>query len=139
MLKSLLLSERKLVYAILGVKLKCMKDVFLMKLNVICNAEDRFSVLELFCRANHVRASMHKITSLELLRTLMLCLLQLSKRRESKATDAEKLLLSERKLVYAILGVKLKYERCLFLMKLNVICNAEDRFSCFRDFAAQVI
>ncbi len=58
---------------------------------------------------SHVRASMHKITSLELLRTLMLCLVQLSKRRESKATDAEKLLLSERKLVYAILGVKLKY------------------------------
>ncbi len=51
-----------------------------------------FHVLELFCRASRVRASMHKITSLELLRTLMLCLVQLSKRRESKATDAEKLL-----------------------------------------------
>ncbi len=37
-------------------------------------------------------ASIQKITSLELLRTLMLCLVQLSKRRESKATDAEKLL-----------------------------------------------
>ncbi len=84
--------------------------------------------------AVHVRASMHKITSLELLRTPMLCLVQLSKRRESKATDAEKLLLSERKLVYAILGVKLKYMKDVFLMKLNVICNAEDRFSCFRAF-----
>ncbi len=63
-----------------------------MKLNVICNAEDRFSCFRAFCRASHVRASMHKITSLELLRTLMLCLVQLSKRRESKATDAEKLL-----------------------------------------------
>ncbi len=51
-----------------------------------------FMCLELFCRASHVRASMHRITSLELLRTLMLCLVQLSKRRESKATDAEKLL-----------------------------------------------
>ncbi len=50
-----------------------------------------FHVLEI-CSASHVRASMHKITSLELLRTLMLCLVQLSKRRESKATDAEKLL-----------------------------------------------
>ncbi len=48
-----------------------------------------------FLQSNHVRASMHKITSLELLRTLMLCLVQLSKRRESKDTDAEKLLLSE--------------------------------------------
>ncbi len=87
-----------------------------------------FHVLELFCRASHVRASMHKITSLELLRTLMLYLVQLSKRRESKATDAEKLLLSERKLVYAIIRVKLKYMKNLFLMKWNVICNAEDRF-----------
>ncbi len=33
-------------------------------------------VLELFCRASHVRASRH--TSLELLRTLMLCLVQVS-------------------------------------------------------------
>ncbi len=77
-----------------------------MKLNVICNAEDRFHVLELFCRASHVRASMNRITSLELLRTLMLCLVQLSK---CKATDAERLLLSERKLLNAILRVKLKY------------------------------
>ncbi len=51
-----------------------------------------FHVLELFCRASHVRASMHRITSLELLRTLMLCLVQLSKWRECKATDAEKVL-----------------------------------------------
>ncbi len=82
---------------------------FLMKWNVICNVEDRFwCVLELFCRASHVRASMHRITGLELLRTLMLCLVQLSKWRESKATDAEKLL-NERKLLNAILRVTLKY------------------------------
>ncbi len=118
-----------------------------------------FHVLELFCRASHVRASMHRITSLELLSTLMLCLVQLSKwermqgqgcwkasfsvrevaksffaeqvmlelqcteslfraskntnavfsatkqMKECKATDAEKLLLSERKLLNAILRV----------------------------------
>ncbi len=70
-----------------------MKGVFfLMKWNVICNAEDSFHVLQLFCRASHVRASMHRIASLELLRTLMLCLLQQSKWRDCKATDAEKLL-----------------------------------------------
>ncbi len=68
------------------------EDFFLMKWNVICNAEDRFSCVRAFCRASHVRASMHRITSLELLRTLMLCLVQLSKWRECKATDAEKLL-----------------------------------------------
>ncbi len=38
----------------------------------------------------------------------MLCLVQLSKWRECKATDAEKLL-SERKLLNAILRVTLKY------------------------------
>ncbi len=51
-----------------------------------------FHVLELFCRASHVRASMHRITSLELLSTLMMCLVQLSKWRECKAKDARKLL-----------------------------------------------
>ncbi len=58
-----------------------------MKLNVICNAEDRFS---------YVRTSMLRITSLELLKTLNLCLVQLSK-------------LTERKAEYAILIVNLKY------------------------------
>ncbi len=53
----------------------------------IFNAEDRFSCVRAFCRASHVRASMHRITSLELLRTLMLCLVQVS---NCKATDAEK-------------------------------------------------
>ncbi len=81
-----------------------------------CKAKDAEKLLsqwekvanELFCRASHVRASMHRITGLDLLRTLMLCLVQLSKWRESKATDAEKLL-SERKLLNAILRVRLKY------------------------------
>ncbi len=65
-----------------------------------------FHVLELFCRASHVRASMHRIT-LELLRTNAV-FSATSKWRECKATDAEKLL-SERKLLNAILRLKLKY------------------------------
>ncbi len=77
-----------------------------MKLNVICNAEDRFSCVRAFCRASHVRASMHRITSLELLRTLMLCLVQVS---NCKATMLKSLFLRERKLLNAILRVKLKY------------------------------
>ncbi len=44
----------------------------------------------------------------------MMCLVQLSKWRECKATDAEKLLLSERKLLNAILRVKLKYMKDVF-------------------------
>ncbi len=51
-----------------------------------------FHVLELYCRASHVRASMNRITSLELLRTLILCLVQQRKSRECLAKDAEKLL-----------------------------------------------
>ncbi len=74
-----------------------------------------FHVLELFCRASHVRASMHKITSLELLRTLMLCLVQLSKRRESKDTDAEKLLSQWEKVGLCNYKSKTQvHERCFF-------------------------
>ncbi len=116
------------------IKLKYIKDVsFSWNEMLFAMQKSDFHVLDLFCRASHVRASMHRITSLELLRTLMLCLVQLSKLRECKATDAEKLLsqwekvakcnfksnalarprmlksffLSERKLQNAILGVML--------------------------------
>ncbi len=82
---------------------------FFMKWNVICNAEDRFSCLELFCRASHVRASMHRITGLDLLRTLMLFLVQLSKWRECKAKDAEKLLSQWEKVAKCNFKSKLKY------------------------------
>ncbi len=99
---------------------------FLMKWNVICNAEDRFSCLELFLRAKNTNA-------LEL-RTLMLCLVQLSKWRECKATDAEKLLSQWEKVLNAILRVSSSTWKMFLFMKWNVICNAEDRFSCVRAF-----
>ncbi len=118
---------------------------FLMKLMLFALQKTDFHVLELFCRASHVRASMHRITNLELLRTLMLCLVQLSKLRECKATDAEKLLsqwekvakcnfksnalarprmlksffLSELKLLNAILRVKLKYMKDVFSYEIK--------------------
>ncbi len=134
MLKSFFLSERNVAKCNFKSKAQVHERCFfLMKWNVICNAEDRFSCVRAFCRASHVRASMHRITSLELLRTLMLCLVQLSKWRECKATDAEKLLSQWEKLLNAILRVKLKYMK-FFFMKWNVICNAEDRFSCVRAF-----
>ncbi len=100
-----------------------------MKWNVICNAEDRFSCVRAFLEQEHI------ITSLELLRTLMLCLVQLSKWRECKATDAEKLLSQWEKVAKCNFKSKAQvHERCFFLMKWNVICNAEDRFSCVRAF-----
>ncbi len=110
MLKSFFLSERKLLNAILRVKLKYMKDVsFSWNEMLFAMQKTDFHVLELFCRASHVRASMHRITSLELLRTLMLCLVQLSKWRECKATDAEKLLSQWEKVAKCNFKSKLKY------------------------------
>ncbi len=98
-----------------------------MKWNVICNAEDRFSCVRAFLELENT------ITSLELLRTLMLCLVQLSKWRECKATDAEKLLSQWEKVAKCNFKSKAQvHERCFFLMKWNVICNAEDRFSFVR-------
>ncbi len=83
-----------------------MKDVYFSCNEMLFSMQKSdFHVLELFCRASHVRASRHRITSLKLLRTLMLCLMQLSK---CKATDAESFFLSERNLLNAILRVKLK-------------------------------
>ncbi len=65
-----------------------MKDVsFSWNKMLFAMQKTDFHVLELFCRASHVRATMHRITSLELLRTLMLCLVQVS---NCKATNAEK-------------------------------------------------
>ncbi len=80
-----------------------------MKLNVICNAEDRFSCFRAFCRASHVRASMHKITSLELLRNTNALFSATSKEEKARPQMLKSFSLSERKLVYAIIRVKLKY------------------------------
>ncbi len=52
---------------------------------------------------------MHKITSLELLRTPILCLVQLSKLRECEATDAQKLLCQSEKVAKCNLKSKLNY------------------------------
>ncbi len=80
MLKSFFLSERKLLNAILRVKFKYKKDVsFSLNEMLFAMQKTDFHVLELFCRASHVRASIARIASLELLRTLMLCLLQMKR------------------------------------------------------------
>ncbi len=88
--EKLLSQWEKVAKCNLRVMLKYMKDVsFSWNLMLFGNVEDRFSCVRAFYRASHVRASMHRITSLELLRTLKLCLMQLRKWRECKATDAE--------------------------------------------------
>ncbi len=73
---------------------------------------------------------MHKNTSLELLRTPILCLVQLSKLRECESTDAQKLLSQSEKVAKCNFKSKAQlHEIFFFLMKLTVFCNAEDSIS----------
>ncbi len=127
--ESFFLSERKVLNAILRVQLKYMKDVsFLWNEMLFAMQKTDFHVLELFCRASHVRASMHRITSLELLRTLMMCLVQLSKWRECKAKDAEKLLSQWEKVAKCNFKSNAQSTWKRFLShEMNIICNAEDQ------------
>ncbi len=60
--------------------------------------------------------------------------LKLSKWRECNATDAKKLLSQWEKVANAILRVKLKYMKDVYFSWNEIICNAEDRFSCVRPF-----
>ncbi len=70
---------------------------------------------------------MHKNTSLELVRTQILCLVQLSKLRECESTDAQKLLSQSEKVAKCNFKSKAQlHEKLFFLMKLTVFCNAED-------------
>ncbi len=78
MLKNIFLSEKKLLNAILRAKLKHEKCFFLMKWTVFCNAEDRFHEFELFAEKVILELKCTK-SLLELLRTPILCLVQLSK------------------------------------------------------------
>ncbi len=93
-----------------------------------------FHVLELFCRASHVRASMHRITSLELLRTLKLCLMQLRKWRECKAKMLKSFFLSERKLLNAILRVTLKYMKMFLSHEMKCYLQCRRQIFMFRAF-----
>ncbi len=62
------------------------------------------------------------------LRTLMLCLVQLNKWRESQATDAEKVLSQWEKGAKCNLRVQLKYMKIFFFMKWNVIAMQKTDF-----------
>ncbi len=80
-----------------------------MKWTVFCNAEDRFSwCLSFFAEKVILELNMHKITSLELLRTPILCFSATKQIWECEATDAQNIFLSEKKLLNAILRAKLK-------------------------------
>ncbi len=117
-----------LLNAILGVKAqKHEKCFFLMKWNVFCNAEDRFSwvwdflaekvILELNC-TNHFFIASKNTNSVFSAND------EVASHGCSKTSS-----LSEKKLLNAILRVKAQNMKSFFLMKWNVFCNAEDRFS----------
>ncbi len=98
-----------------------------MKWNVICNAEDRFSCLELFLRAKNTNAVRAKNTNAVFSATKQMKRMQghgcwkgsFSVRESAKCNFK---------------STAQVHERCFFFMKWNVICNAEDRFSCVRAF-----
>ncbi len=76
---------------------------------------------------------MHRITSLELLRTnAVFSATKQMKRMQGhgcwKASQWEKVAKCNFKSKAQV------HERCFFLMKWNVICNVEDRFWCVRAF-----
>ncbi len=65
----------------------------------------------------------------------MMCLVQLSKWRECKAKDAEKLLSQWEKVAKCNFKSNAQvHERCFFLMKWNVICNGRRQIFMFRAF-----
>ncbi len=104
------LSERKVLNAILRVQLKYMKDVsFSWNEMLFAMQKTDFHVLELFCRASHVRASRHRITSLQLLKTLMIVFSATKQMKRMQGQGAEKLLSQWEKVLNAILRVTLKY------------------------------
>ncbi len=77
---------------------------------------------------------MHKITSLELLRTPILCLVQLSKWWECEATDAQKLLSQSEKVPKCNFKSKLNYMKIFFLMKWTVFAMQKTDFHEFELF-----
>ncbi len=100
-------SERKLLNAILRVKLKYMKDVSSHEMKCYLQCRRQIFMFRAFLRA--------KNTNLLELRTLMLCLVQLSKWRECKAKDAEKLLSQWEKVAKCNFKSNAQvHERCFF-------------------------
>ncbi len=92
-----------------------------------------FHVLELFCRASHVRAQCTE----SLVRASKNTNAVFSATKQMKRMQGHGCWKAFSVRESAKCNFKSKaqvHERCFFLMKWNVICNAEDRFSCVRAF-----
>ncbi len=83
---------------------------------------------------------MHKNTSLELLRTPILCSVQLSKLRECEATDAQKLISQSEKVLNVILRAKLNYMKHFSSNEMNCFLQCRrQHFMSLSLFAEKVI
>ncbi len=103
---------------------------FLMKWNVICNAEDIFHVLEHFCRV--VMLELQCTKSLVRASKNTNALFSATKQRRESKTDAEKLSLSERKFLCNYKSKAQVHERCFFSWNEMLFAKQKDIFSCFR-------
>ncbi len=106
-----------------------------------CKAKDAEKLLsqwekvanELFCRASHVRASMHRITGLEPSKNTNAVFSATKQMKRIKATDAEKLL-SERKLLNAILRVSSSTWKMFLSHEMKCYLQCRRQIFMFRAF-----
>ncbi len=106
---------------------------FLMKWNVICNVEDRFSCVRAFCRASHVRAFNAQNHWFRAYKNTNAVFCATKQMRESRPRMLKASFSWEKVAKCNFKSNAQVHERYFFLMKWNVICNA-DRFSCLELF-----
>ncbi len=83
---------------------------------------------------------MHKITSLELLRTPILCLVQLSNYENVRPQMLKSFFLSQKKLLNAILRAKLNYMKNVLSNEINMFLQCRRQiFMSLSFFAEKVI
>ncbi len=102
-----------------------------MKWTVFCNAEDRFSWVWAFLQKKSfwsLNAQNHFFRASKNTNSVFSATKQIMRMRGPQTL--KNFFLSEKKLLNAILRSKAQvHEKCFFLMKWTVFCNAEDRFS----------
>ncbi len=113
--------QKKLLNAILRAKLKLHEQCILSnEMNSFLQCRRQiFTGLSFFAEKVILELKLHKITSLELLRTPILCLVQTKQIMRMRGHRCSKASFSvQKKLLNAILRAKLKlHEKCFFLMK----------------------
>ncbi len=104
-----------------------MKDVSFSWNEMLFAMQKTDFMLELFLRAQNINAVRAKNTNAVFSATKQM-------KRMARPRMLKSFFLSERKVLNSILRLKLKYMKDVSFHEWNVICNAEDRFSCVRAF-----